>query len=79
MKLIEMLTEVLKRETDGVQTTSPATEEYCSEIEKNIWRLENMYPVCFTVLITPEPLTPIQSHYIQAILENKEFNSGRNK
>lgn len=51
----------------------------CESVDANIKQIEQETEACITVLVSPEPLTPIQSHYIQAILENKEFNSGENK
>lgn len=51
----------------------------CKSMENDIKVLEEIFDVQFTVLITPDPLTPIQAQFIQACIDNKQFTSGENK
>lgn len=51
----------------------------CEALEALVWVIEADSEACITVLVTPEPLTPIQSQFINACIANKEFDEGANK
>lgn len=66
-------------ENECLLEASAVIKSSVASIEEMIDLLEADLGVNFTVLITPEPLTPVQRSFINACVQSEEFDEGLNQ